>query len=42
MKKMALFYATDTIKNATKELKRLSKMSSRSVSNTFTFAGRIV
>jgi len=37
MERTALFYATDIIKNATEELKRLSKMSNRNVSNTFAF-----
>jgi hypothetical protein len=40
--KSGSFYATGTIKNAMEELKMLYKMSSRSVSNTFTFAGRII
>jgi hypothetical protein len=33
---------TDITKNATEELKRLSKMASRNISNTFTGAGRSV
>jgi len=41
--KVQHFYdATDIIKNMTEELKRLSQMASRNVSNTFTVAGRSV
>jgi transposase len=37
------FYdATDIIKNMTEELKRLSQMASRNVSNTFTVTGRSI
>jgi len=34
-------YSTGVIKNATEELKRLNKMASRNISNTFTVSGRI-
>jgi hypothetical protein len=43
MERATLFFeAIVIIQNAKKELKRLSQMASRNVSNTFTTAGRSV